>query len=563
MRRRKRKALAVWKVVLITIASIIGLMGVSVFVMYLLGMLEDTIVNPTSINFVKEGNEFYNSDRDTYEVSSNFSLTITTSTEGVTEDLVTLSLPNGTVRDGRIYNDVVSVPQTVRLNTPFEVELRESYNAELDRSYRNGGTTTISCESEYGPSENDTITISVDVPVSSIHAYVYDALDSTMTDLNGSVFIGSQFKVNVEFLPEASRYMFSTDEEKLVFYDPQNNYIDFDYETRTFDARDVSAGTGDTIRIFTFVDAYEQRQFLEANSDAQSFSVLNSRALNYFDAHQGSYAMDEIRIMVEEVSVHSFNISATNFSWYADTKFHLAFNSTSPVFSGNLGANIRDSEGNALNSIYAEGVGISYLGSDNAEGADGITLRGSNYVMEVVETGKQGTDGGWHYEYQVNRIAYDSEASYTAHLGTAEDGSVTNTYYFILPSISSSSLVDNNSYEISTENQIDRGKFISALFLETDEGYEIFFDGSLSSKTQSLKDIFPTFYMDFEVSADNDIYWTSTTSPLTLVYDTDSMLSDTYDLSQDIFVDETNIYQTVRYFFSTDTGDALGTAPLE
>lgn len=563
MRRRKRKALAVWKVVLITIASIIGLMGVSVFVMYLLGMLEDTIVNPTSINFVKEGNEFYNSDRDTYEVSSNFTLTITTATEGVTEDLVTLSLPNGTVRDGRIYNDVVSVPQTVRLNTPFEVELRESYNAELDRSYRNGGTTTISCESEYGPSENDTITISVDVPVSSIHAYVYDALDSTMTDLNGSVFIGSQFKVNVEFLPEASRYMFSTDEEKLVFYDPQNNYIDFDYETRTFDARDVSAGTGDTIRIFTFVDAYEQRQFLEANSDAQSFSVLNSRALNYFDAHQGSYAMDEIRIMVEEVSVHSFNISATNFSWYADTKFHLAFNSTSPVFSGNLGANIRDSEGNALNSIYAEGVGISYLGSDNAEGADGITLRGSNYVMEVVETGKQGTDGGWHYEYQVNRIAYDSEASYTAHLGTAEDGSVTNTYYFILPSISSSSLVDNNSYEISTENQIDRGKFISALFLETDEGYEIFFDGSLSSKTQSLKDIFPTFYMDFEVSADNDIYWTSTTSPLTLVYDTDSMLSDTYDLSQDIFVDETNIYQTVRYFFSTDTGDALGTAPLE
>ena len=563
MRRRKRKALAVWKVVLITIASIIGLMGVSVFVMYLLGMLEDTIVNPTSINFVKEGNEFYNSDRDTYEVSSNFSLTITTSTEGVTEDLVTLSLPNGTVRDGRIYNDVVSVPQTVRLNTPFEVELRESYNAELDRSYRNGGTTTISCESEYGPSENDTITISVDVPVSSIHAYVYDALDSTMTDLNGSVFIGSQFKVNVEFLPEASRYMFSTDEEKLVFYDPQNNYIDFDYETRTFDARDVSAGTGDTIRIFTFVDAYEQRQFLEANSDAQSFSVLNSRALNYFDAHQGSYAMDEIRIMVEEVSVHSFNISATNFSWYADTKFHLAFNSTSPVFSGNLGANIRDSEGNALNSIYAEGVGISYLGSDNAEGADGITLRGSNYVMEVVETGKQGTDGGWHYEYQVNRIAYDSEASYTAHLGTAEDGSVTNTYYFILPSISSSSLVDNNSYEISTENQIDNGKFISALFLETEKGYEIFFDESLSANTQSLQNIFPTFYMDFEVSADNDIYWTSTTSPLTLVYDTDSMLSDTYDLSQDIFVDETNIYQTVRYFFSTDTGDALGTAPLE
>ena len=183
--------------------------------------------------------------------------------------------------------------------------------------------------------------------------------------------------------------------------------------------------------------------------------------------------------------------------------------------------------------------------------------------MEVVETGTQGTDGGWHYTYQVNRIAYDSEASYTAHLGTAEDGSVTNTYYFILPSISSSSLVDNNSYEISTENQIDNGKFISALFLETEKGYEIFFDESLSANTQSLQNIFPTFYMDFEVSADNDIYWTSTTSPLTLVYDTDSLLSDTYDLSQDIFVDETNIYQTVRYFFSTDTGDALGTAPLE
>lgn len=567
MRRRKRRALAVWKVVLITIASIIGLMGVSVFVMYLLGMLEDKIVNPVSINFVKEGNEFYNSDTDTFEVSSNFTLTITTSTEEVTEDLVTLSLPNGMVRDGRVFNDVISVPQTVRLNTPFEVELRESYNAELDRSYRNGGTTTITCESEYGPAENDTITISVDVPVYSIHAYVYDALDSTMTDLNGSVFIGSQFKVNVEFLPEASKYTFSTEEEKLVFYDPQNNYIEFDYETKTFDARDVSAGTGDTIRIFTFVDAYEQKKFLEANSDAESFSALNSRALNYFDAHEGSYVMDEIKIMVEEVSVHSFNISATNFSSYADTKFHLAFNSTSSVFSGNLGATIRDSEGNMLNSIYAVGVGISYLGTENTEDVDDITLKGSNYVMEVVETVTKDENGSMNYTYQVNRIAYDSEASYKAKFETDENGEGTNTYYFIMPSISSSSVVDNNSYEISTENQIDNGKFISALFLETEKGYEIFFDESLSAHTQSLQDIFPTFFMSFEVSADNDIYWTnatSETSPLTLVYDTDSMLSDTYDLSQDIFVDETNIYQTVKYFFSSESGDAiLNNIPLE
>ena len=568
MRRRKRRALAVWKVVLITIASIIGLMGVSVFVMYLLGMLEDKIVNPVSINFVKEGNEFYNSDTDTFEVSSNFTLTITTSTEEVTEDLVTLSLPNGKVLDGRVFNDVISVPQTVRLNTPFEVELRESYNEELGRSYRNGGTTIITCESEYGPAENDTITVSVDVPVNSIHAYVYDALDSTMTDLNGSVFIGSQFKVNVEFLPEASKYTFSTEEEKLVFYDPQNNYIEFDYETKTFDARDVSAGTGDTIRIFTFVDAYEQKKFLEANSDAKSFSVLNSRALNYFDAHEGSYVIDEIKIMVEEVSVHSFNISAINFSSYADTKFHLAFNSTSSVFSGNLGATIRDSEGNMLNSIYAEGVGISYLGSDNGENVpDDITLKGSNYVMKVIETGTRDQNGSMNYTYQVNRIAYDSQTFYTATLGTEENGTVTNTYYFIMPSISSSSVVDNNSYEISTENQIDNGKFISALFLETETGYEIFFDESLSANTQSLQDIFPTFHMSFEVSADNDIYWTnatSETSPLTLVYDTDSMLSDTYDLSKDIFVDETNIYQTVKYFFSSESGDLIvGDIPLE
>ena len=307
---------------------------------------------------------------------------------------------------------------------------------------------------------------------------------------------------------------------------------------------------------------------MEANSDAESFSALNSRALNYFDAHEGSYVMDEIKIMVEEVSVHSFNISATNFSSYADTKFHLAFNSTSSVFSGNLGATIRDSEGNMLNSIYAEGVGISYLGSDNGEDVpDEITLKGSNYVMEVVETVTKDENGSMNYTYQVNRIAYDSEASYKAKFETDENGEGTNTYYFIMPSISSSSVVDNNSYEISTENQIDNGKFISALFLETEKGYEIFFDESLSAHTQSLQDIFPTFFMSFEVSADNDIYWTnatSETSPLTLVYDTDSMLSDTYDLSKDIFVDETNIYQTVKYFFSSESGDYItGDIPLE
>ena len=136
--RKRRKAMAVWKVILITIASIIGLIGVTVLALWIRGDFNDNPVYPeTGIFFVVDGNEKYNSDLGVIESSSSFSLTLSTTTEDVNRTTVSLSLPNGVRENGYIDNGIIRVPETVQLNRAFTVEL---VNSPLD-NHINGGIT--------------------------------------------------------------------------------------------------------------------------------------------------------------------------------------------------------------------------------------------------------------------------------------------------------------------------------------------------------------------------------------------------------------------------------------
>ena len=222
MSKRKRKVLATWKVVLITMAAIIGLLGVSTFVMYLLGYFNEEIINPENINFVQDEN--YNAETGTYEVSADFYLTITTTTEGANVSNITLSLGNTVAENGYIDNGIIRVPQTVRLNTPFLVTLSTSYNDYTSSEYINGGITTLRATSENRLISPITTTIAVDVPVYEIDAYVYDSGDEGMTQLvDNEVVNGSQFKVKVNFTPDStetgnsSEFMYSGTESKMIF----------------------------------------------------------------------------------------------------------------------------------------------------------------------------------------------------------------------------------------------------------------------------------------------------------------------------------------------------------
>ena len=533
--KKKRKVLATWKVILIVISAIIGLAGIAALYWYLF-IYDDTPVQPgDNISFVQDEN-FVNG---RFQVSSDFSLTITTDVEGVTNDGVTLSLDGVVAENGYIDNGIIRVPEKVRLNVPFTVELSQSLNSEIGDLWENGGITTLYAESDYRVSYSTQVQIAVDVSVYDIEAYCYDTGDAEMNPLT-NIIVGSSFKVGIDYTPDNSRYMYSdtSDEKRFFFNSLTYNDLDFDAETQTFTARQVSQGNGDTIDIYAFISAKDQDEFLAQNADIiDDFAALNTQALIYFRDNPSAAKTYSISVKVSEVSVADYTISATNFSGYTNEYFHLAVNSASPVFDGNLGAVIEDDEGNILNSIYAGGIGVAYLGSDTT-----VRVLGSN-VLQVIETLANG-----EYSYQINYQTFDSEASYVPVTTSGDNGETIRTYYFILPDTSSSSSASNYNFRISDTNASTQS-FATALFIEDNGQWEIFLtDG------QNLATL-PRSTVNFVDNAEEEIYWQDA-STISLVYDTDGGISDSVDLSDYIYLNSNNRYQTVRYFLMFEHGDA-------
>ena len=234
--KKKRKAMALWKVILITISSIIGLIGVTVLALYIKGDFNDNPIYPESgIFFVLEGNEKYNQDLGVLETAESFSLTLSTSTEDVNRKTVKLSLPTGTretIREnGYLDNGIIRVPETVQLDRAFTVELSTSPTD----NHIAGGLTSITATSTYPTIDPQTVYINVDVPVELIEVFCYDAEDATKEPLK-DIFVGSYFNVGVNYSPERSEKVFGREETKYVFYDFTTNNLEFDYISQTFHA---------------------------------------------------------------------------------------------------------------------------------------------------------------------------------------------------------------------------------------------------------------------------------------------------------------------------------------
>ena len=565
--RKRRKAMAVWKVILITIASIIGLIGVTVLALWIRGDFNDNPVYPeTGIFFVE--NEKYNSDLGAIESSTSFSLTLSTSTEDVNRRTVNLSLPNGVRENGYIDNGIIRVPETVQLDTAFTVELSRS---PLD-SYISGGITTITATSTYSPIDPVTINVNIDVPVQEISAYCYDAEDAGQEAL-GNIFVGSYFNIGVNYSPERSESVFGRDEEKYVFYDFSTNNIEFDYITKTFHATSVSEGTSDEITIFVFSDSEYQKAFLSefgGNPDEfttqEEYSEFNTEALNYMQSHSGSYRTYQISdIVVEEISVNSFVVTSQSFSGRVDKMFNVALNSTLQEFDGNLGVVIRDADENVLNSVYGGGVGIA-LSSIN-DNNDRIKLSGGE-ILEVTinATGRLNQTRSYYYEYSyedgnlanyttrvlsADELAGIDDFSPTLPTVTTDGEEVQIVYYFLLPSRNVGGQVGNYNYSFSS-TMSTTADFMVALFLENDGEYELFLAENQTIETLSHITI------DFQNNVEGNIYWDETvgddSSILSIVYDSDSMLSDSVELSELINVPAENVYQTVVYFLMFENG---------
>ena len=567
--KKKRKAMALWKVILITISSIIGLIGVTVLALYIKGDFNDNPIYPESgIFFVLDGNEKYNQDLGVLETAESFSLTLSTPTEDVNRKTVKLSLPTGTretIREnGYLDNGIIRVPETVQLDRAFTVELSTSPTD----NHIAGGLTSITATSTYPTIDPQTVYINVDVPVESIEVFYYDAEDATKEPLK-DIFVGSYFNVGVNYSPERSEKVFGREETKYVFYDFTTNNLEFDYISQTFHAIKVSNGAFDDIEVRVFSNSEYEKEFLagfEGNPSEfktqEEYIEFNTAALNFMkDKGEASYKTATIsNIAVKEISVNSFVVSNENFNAKVDKKFNLALNSALPEFDGNLGVVIRDEEENILNSVYAGGVGIA-LCSNN----EYIDISGGE-VLEVAirAIGDYNEENGtYSYIY-----SYDSEGNlegatitrmtseeiealgnFTPNLPevTADGEEVEVVYYFFLPSRNVGAVAGNYNYSLSS-SATTSADFIVALFLEKEGNYQLFL--AENQKIETLSHINVTF----ENSIESDISWKEGTDILKIVYDSDSNLSDSIELSELINLPAENVYQTTRYFLMFENG---------
>lgn len=365
-----KKVLSLWKVVMLVVAGLIGVAGVTILSMYLAGKLGDNPVQPEdmTIEQVVDGKGFYNTTLNRFEVSDNFKMTISTTTEDVTEKTVELKLAGGTLKDGYVSDTRICVPQYVTLNVPFEVQLVSSYNREVKQAWINGGVSTLTAKSSNVMLEIQTTTIAVDVPVYQIKSNIVgfeDASDSTDEHKKQNVYVGSEFTIDTTFLPERGGQIYCDQAQtKNVFYKIMSSSIRYDYKTNKFSATKISKG--DSITVYTFFNAYYQKTILD---EFRNFSgeELTAKVLDKF-AQLEAGTLDEngelqsvtayksytIYVDVLDISVEKVNFKNLNtLSARVDKIFTISTNSKT-LTDATIEASIEDSAGNSLKDMFGK-----------------------------------------------------------------------------------------------------------------------------------------------------------------------------------------------------------------
>lgn len=527
---KKRGVLSLWKVIILVIVGIIGVAGVSVLSLYLMGKFKTPFVEPESISFVKEidGSGYYNETLGQYEVASDFSMTITTPTENVTERKVTLSLAGGSVLNGYVSDGVITVPQEVEINRPFTVTLNTEYNSNPNilADWIVGGKSVLTAKSTNVLISAETTTICVDVPVHSIDVVVSG---SDQTGSNQDVVVGTSFTLDTIFYPEQSKYLFSDDtREKEVFYSFTKSYISYDWETERFVANQRSGNNTDSITVYTFANSYYQKQIMDMYSSITDKELLSSNVLRYFEQHTETCLTKTVNIKVLDIDVESVEVGndGTSFNTYLDQYFTLTAGSSNG--NGKLDLSIRDSSGALLNTLFGN-VGIKV-----PKNVDGLTILGGK-VMEVVTTDGVTT---------ITQKDFDKDFDYSA---VAE-----GTEYYILPNNTPKDFADYYwQFASASENEYTLS---INFFFENEEGnWENFFafDGDENvEKSITL--------IAEEHSYEEDPAWIeNNTIMLTINYDEEgNPISSNIDLSKELnTINVDNIYKTVRYFLLIDQNE--------
>lgn len=534
---RRGKALSLWKVFVLIFVGLLSITGITALVLYFMGEFDEKHIEPEDMFFVEtlnNGDGYYDSVLGRYEVSSNFSMTISTSTEDVTETKVTLSLKNGeSVGNDYITDGKIKVPKVVELNKSFEVVLQQEYNSAILEDWVVGGVSTLTAKSENKLLLAKTVQIDVDVPVKDI-----DIKISGSQQTNGvqEIVVGSTFTIDTIFTPTNSQHLFSDSaRNKEIFYANTSSYISYDWENEKFVANTRSGNATDTITVYTFLNSYYQKQIMDKFKDITDRELLTSSVLREFERLQKEeqknvFVSKTINVKVLDIDVDSVSIDSENksFDIYLDKYYILSANSNNG--NVNLGISIKDSKGGSLGSLMGN-VGIK------------VSKDATDFLIEGQEVMKVETSGA---DIVITKETYNETTNYAEAKAGVE--------YYILPYTTPK---DYNDYywQISsnkgTANEIE---LKINFFYENEDGlWETFFNISGDKNLEKQIKIRAEEH-DYE----EDPAWiTNDTILMTINYDENGNAKPvSRDLSKDLNeINSDNIYKTVKYFIFIDGSD--------
>lgn len=496
---KKRGALSLWKTLILVFCSLLGVCGLALLGTYLTGGFNKNVIQPNDISFSHDisGDGTYDEQSNTFKVVDDFRMTITTNTADVTEKVVNLSLTGGKAENGYITNQVIKIPEKVKLNESFQVELIRDEDGWIK-----GGNTTIRAQSDSNKLlETIKTYVAVDTPVSGIKVSVRG---------DKAVVANNNFWVDTTFDKPNSRYNYNnTQNTKTLFYMPssENDIEIVDLKNGIFKA---SESTGEyTITVYTFINAYLENKFLQENAGL-SGTALNTRFFtNYLSSHANDCVSKSVNVNVTKASVNSVTIT-NNLSLQAntDTIFRLTAHGEDQTHS--LGLTITDDDGNSdLANLFGK-VGIKIPNDPyfTISGGDIMKVSADGIITAVKEV--------------------DNEAGAS---------------FYVLPKLGDGPENYNWALSSSQENAsiILNVNFFS---FSSNTGYS-----KLYSDAEEKTFVFGTKPLD-----ERPLEWESTTPiTMTIHYNNNLTIADEYDLKNSAVKLGNNIYREYKYFLVADS----------
>ena len=523
----KLKAPKTWQLILILVSVIVLAIGGSFLAVYLKTGFKPEVTPPESIE-INDVDGIYNLSTTQYEAVKQFRLKVTTPTENVTQNEITLSFASGvsvtTTEDGKISDGIIIVPQKVKINDEFYVQLvQEVYldSNSNEHMLNKGGISHLIVTTQNNTLTSSQIQVAVDVPVGEIKLEAYNATtgDKLTADGANKISQGTNFVLKPTFYPEASQYMFSDDKndavtekrQKDIYYESasSNEGITLNYnDGDIYFAAGNETSAGNIINAYTFASAEDQAEFYANNSELAGLP-LYTEAIRVLSTAEKAIKT-QIKVDVVEANVGSFSIKPTSgapFEFTVNKLFRISAG-VSALADEEISIRIRDIHDNDLSSMI-KNVGLRIISiKDTNTGLD-IVNDLSNFVT---------VKGG------ATKI-YD-EKEYV--LINSNVKNLNHAYWEIST---------NGEYEIVAEIK---------LFVQDENGVTHIFDDATERKV----------YMQSRENVESDIYWETgiveSGISMTIVYDKNgNVLSSEYknDLRTISHVPSTNVY-TKRVFFA-------------